>query len=99
MMLDFNKETAEQIHARIRAFHPWLPCYITYNGKFIIPNPYKIKIIDKISDKPIGSIIEKDVNTLSITVLCQNNKALKFDGVKLYGYFSNTKSFIKNIKI
>lgn len=47
MMLDFEKETAEEIHARIRAFHPWLPCYITYKGKYYIPNPYKLKIVDK----------------------------------------------------
>ena len=41
MMLDFETETAEKISARIRAFHPWLPCYFAYKNKFFIflPEP------------------------------------------------------------
>ena len=97
MMLDFEKETAEEIQARIRAFHPWLPCYITYKNKFFIPNPYKLKIINCDSQGKIGSIISSDYKTNSITVLCQNGKALKMDGVKLYGIFNRpfTTLFIK----
>ena len=97
MMLDFEKETAEEIHARIRAFHPWLPCYVTYKNKFFIPNPYKLKIINCKNDAKIGSIINSDYKTSSITVLCKNQKALKMDGVKLYGFLNRpfTKLFIK----
>ena len=51
MMLDFNAETAEEISARIRALHPWLPAYVTIIDKFYIPNPYNLQIIDKKSEK------------------------------------------------
>ena len=69
MMLDFKKENAEEIQARIRAFHPWMPCYVTYKNKYFIPNPYKLRILDeehtekilkknKISHPKIGDIIK-----------------------------------------
>lgn len=99
-MLDFKKESAEEIHARIRALHPWLPCYVTYKNKFIIPNPYRLKIIN--SDKgKIGEIIDINQNTCSITVQCKNGKAIIMDNVKFYGIFGKqlTKYFLKKIKI
>ena len=92
MMLDFEKETAEEIHARIRAFHPWLPCYVTYKDKFFIPNPYQLKIISVDSNCKAGEIIDFDDKTRSITVLCKYNKALKMDDIKIYGH-----KFRKNI--
>ena len=111
-MLNFEKENAEQIHARIRAFHPWLPCYITISNNFITPNPYKLKIINEIQTNTIieknniknakaGQIIDTNPRSLSITVLCNNKKSIKFSGVKLYGFFKKlfTKQFIKNFKI
>lgn len=99
MMLDFLKETAEEISAHIRAFHPWLPCYVSYKDKFFIPNPYKLTVIESNCGTP-GNITEKNSDKLSITVQCINNKALKMDGVKLYGFFNRpfTKVFIENIK-
>ena len=112
MMLDFEKETAEQINARIRAFHPWLPCYVTYDKKFFVPNPYKLKILDaeytkkileknEISEPKIGSIIGTHYKSRTIIVMCQNGKSLKMVGTNLYGFFNKpfTKMFIKNLKI
>ncbi len=93
MMLDFEKETAEQIQARIRAFHPFLPCYYEYKNFYFIPNPYKLEIVNKSGET--GRIIDKDVNTSSITIACNNNKALKMSGVKLYGLKSFTKIFLQ----
>ena len=111
MMLDFNKETAEQIVARIRAFHPWLPCYVTYQSKYIIPNPYKLKILDETQTKKIiiknnikklkiGHIIDTHYKSKTIIILCKDSKAIKMTGISLYGFFNNlfTKLFIKNIK-
>lgn len=92
MMLDFEKETAKEICARIRAFHPWLPCYVTYKNKFFIPNPYNLKIISA-SAIP-GTIIDKDYKTSSITVACLNGKAIKMEKVKLYGLSVFTKLFL-----
>lgn len=75
IMLDFEKETAEEIHARIRAFHPWLPCYITYKGKYYIPNPYKLKIVNS--------------QTSKFTIKCKCGKYLEMRDVKPYSYFQN----------
>ena len=112
MMLDFEKETAEQIDARIRAFHPWLPCYVTYVKKYFIPNPYKLKIFDEeytqkilakneITQPKIGSIIGTHYKSRTIIVMCKNGKSLKMVGTNLYGYFNRffTKTFIKNIDL
>lgn len=96
MMLDFAKETAEEIIAHIRAFYPWLPCYYEFKKKFFIPNPYKLEIVESKNNKT-GCIVDKNADKLSITVQCKNNKAIKMDGVKLYGFFNRpfTRLFIK----
>lgn len=73
MMLDFENETAEQIHARIRAFYPWLPCYITYKGRYFIPNPYKLKIVNSKTGK--------------FTIKCKCGKYLEMSDVKPYRFF------------
>ena len=100
IMLDFNKETAEQICLRIRALHPWLPAYVGYKNKFFIPNPYKLSVLNSFKDR-VGEIIDTDYKNNSITVQCTDNKAIKMDDVKLYGFFSNflTKNFIRKIRI
>lgn len=94
MMLDFEKETAEEIHARIRAFHPFLPCYYEYKNFYFIPNPYKLEIINKSGDT--GKIICKDAKAASITIACKNGRALKMSGVRLYGFKIFTKFFIQH---
>ncbi len=111
MMLDFEKETVEQIDARIRALHPWLPCYVTYKSKYFIPNPYKLKILDaeytqKILEKneikkpKVGQIISTHYKSRTIIVMCKNGKSLKMVGTNLYGFINKpfTKIFIKNIQ-
>lgn len=110
MMLDFEKETAEQIQARIKAFHPWLPCYVTHQNKYFIPNPYKLKILDEaytqkvlekseIKEPQIGNIIGTHYKSRTIIVMCQNGKSLKMVGTNLYGFFNKpfTKMYIKEI--
>lgn len=110
MMLDFKKENAEEIHARIRAFHPWLPCYVTVKNKYLIPNPYKLRILDeehttkilnknKIQDPKVGDIINTNYKSRSITVLCKDWKSIKMVGVNLYGFFNRpfTRLFLKNL--
>lgn len=112
IMLDFKKETAEKIHSRIRALHPWLPAYFRHENKFFIPNPYKISVLTDEETKNIlkknnikhpkpAEIIDKNSDINSITVYCKNNKSLKMDNVKLYGIFNKlfTNTYIKKIKI
>ena len=102
MMLDFEKETAEQIQARIKAFHPWLPCYVTYKNKYFIPNPYKLKILDEAYTQKVlekSEIKGTHYKSRTIIVMCQNGKSLKMVGTNLYGFFNKpfTKMYIKEI--
>ena len=48
-----------------------------------------------------GEIIAKDGKTRSLTIVCKDGKALKMEGLKLWGFFIRpfTGIFIKNIKL
>ena len=83
MMLDFTQKTAMQMHAHIRALHPWLPCYITLGKKFFIVNPYKLKIIET-TNMPAGKIIYKNHKTMTLQIVCKDGRALEMSGLKLY---------------
>lgn len=100
-MLDFNNQTAIEIYRTVKALHPFLPCYITHKNRFFVVNPYKIEILDNSyrNNKP-EDIIEKSVKDKSLTIICKDQKAVKFSGLKLYNMSLFTKSYIKNkIKI
>lgn len=77
MMLDFEKETAAEICARVRALHPWLPCYVTIGEKFYIPNPYEMEIADTACE---GVTLHGD----TITARCADGRTLILRGVKKY---------------
>lgn len=113
VMLDFSKP-AEEVSAHIRAFHPWCKCYFGYDNHFFIPNPYKLKIIEKsealneLEEEQFASrftlhaspiIVEKSHKDKSLTVLCGDNKLLKMNGLKLYGFLNQffTRFYIKYI--
>ena len=101
LMLDFENSTAEETHAKIRALHPWAPAYITVGNHFFIANPYKLKIVELNNFYPAGKIIAKNAKNSSLTIVCKNKKALKMDGLKLYGVFNRPFSslFIHFIKM
>lgn len=98
VMLNFS-QSAEEVSAHIRAFHPWYKCYFAHNGQFFIPNAYKLEILESNTDiyQP-GKIIDKSHKDKSITVLCGDNKLLKMSGVKLYGLINQafTAFYIKH---
>ena len=100
LMLDFENCTAEELHAKIRALHPWAPAYVTVGRHFLIPNPYKLKIVELNNFYPAGKIIAKSGRKASLTIVCKNKKALKMDGLKLYGFFNRpfSKLFIHSIR-
>lgn len=98
-MLDFENQTSDEISRTIRALHPFLPTYITYKNKFFTVNPYKFKIFEKIFEEKPNSIIEKDHKKRSITIICKDKKAIKFENLKLYNAPFLTENYIKNIKI
>ncbi len=82
-MLDFAAQSSDEIFRTVKALHPFLPCYITYRGKFFVVNPYKVEVLGLV-EANAGEIVAKDPNTRSLTIVCKDRKAVKFDGVKLY---------------
>ena len=93
MMLDFTIQSAEKISRTIRALHPFLPTYITYKDVFLTVNPYKFKIIDQTVNYPPNTVIDKDVQNDSITIVCADNKPIQFTKLKLYK-IKGTKQYI-----
>lgn len=85
MMLDFSFQTSDEISRTIRALHPFLPCYITYKDVFFVVNPYKFEILNDLHpEKSPDTVISKNPDTKSITVVCKDHKAIKFNDLKLY---------------
>lgn len=96
-MLDFKYQTSDEISRTIRALHPFLPTYITHFDKFFIVNPYDFKIIKNDVDTAIaGNIIHKDSKTKSLTILCKDDKAIKFNNLKLYKSELLTEKYIND---
>lgn len=99
IMLDFSKSAVE-VHAHIRAFHPWYKCYFRYRNKFFTPNPHKINILENNTNATeYGTIIDKSSKDSSLTILCGDNYLLKMDEIKLYGLIGQflTAFYIKNL--
>ena len=85
MMLDFTMQTSDEISRTIRALHPFLPCYITYNNVFFIVNPYNFQIMEQTyPDIEPNTILDKNPDKTSLTITCKNHKAIKFSNLKLY---------------
>lgn len=69
MMLDFSKMGAAEVVARIKALHPWLPCYVTIGEDFYIPNPYELEILERACE---GVILQND----EITARCADGRSV-----------------------
>lgn len=85
MTLDFRNETAKEISAHIRAFHPFRPTYIEDGNSFWIVDPYKFKLTS-LSGEP-AAIINRSKNTL--TIACKDNLAIEFTDLKKYHHWRN----------
>lgn len=94
-MLDFSNQTAEEICKTVRALHPFLPCYITYKNKFFVVNPYAVKVPEEHFELNPASIVAKDAKTKSLTIVCKDNKAVKFEDIKLYRFGFLTEFYIR----
>lgn len=82
-MLDFTVQTSEEIFRTVKALYPFLPCYITHRGKFFVVNPYGVEVLDG-GGGNVGEVIAKDIKNCSLTIVCRDRKAVRFDGLKLY---------------
>ena len=101
-MLNFKDKSAEELSAIVRAFHPFLPCYITINDDFYKVNPYNFKIINNHNYPKIsGKIVDKDAKTNSLTIICKDGRAIKADKLYIYNPFKRpfTKYFIEKINL
>ena len=85
MMLDFAMQTSDEISRTIRALHPFLPCYITYKDVFFVTNPYNFQISEQLyTDIEPNTVLTKNPESKSITIVCKDHKAIKFSNLKLY---------------
>ena len=87
MTLDFTKETADEICAHIRAFHPFLPTYIQDGDSFKVTNPYKIKI-STLKGSPAQVLAASESE---MTIACKDGRAVEFSGLKKYRNRFNLK--------
>lgn len=92
-MLDFKIQSAEEISRTIRALYPFLPTYITYKNKFFVIDPYNFSI-GEISEAEPNSIVAKNSDNASISIVCADNRVIKFNNLKLYKS-NNVKNYIK----
>ena len=83
-MLDFEIQTSKEISRTVRALHPFLPCYITHGDRFFIVNPYKFVLLRNAVDRRPGTIIEKNIDKASITIVCKDGIPIRFSDLKLY---------------
>ena len=99
IMLDFNK-TAEEIYAHVRAMHPWGKTYFSASeDEYLSPNPHKTYILDNNTNvTEVGKFVEISPETKSVTVVCKDNKLIRFEDVSLYEKKWKTKHFLKGLK-
>jgi methionyl-tRNA formyltransferase len=81
--LDFKK-SAEENYALIRAIYPWSEAYFYHNVTALTPNPHKVTIEEnKTKYTEYGTVVEVDVKTKTIAILCGDNKILKMSDINL----------------
>ena len=81
--LDFSK-TAEEVSALIRASYPWEEAYFYHKITAFTLNPNKISIEEyngKLTE--FGTIVDIDIKSKTLKVLCGNNKVLKMEDINL----------------
>lgn len=97
------KKNAEEIYANIRANYPWNKTFFYHKTTALTPNPYKITIEENHTNfKEFGTIIDIEVKTKTLAILCGNNKIIKMSDINLYNDIDKafTKYYIKrDIKI
>lgn len=78
-ILDFKENTSDEIVRKIRAFTPWVSCYIPYREEFFEFKKYHVT--DKYASKPPAAIVKKTDTDLFI--VCKDLKIIRFSKVKL----------------
>ena len=98
IMLDFRK-SSEEVYANIRAIHPWGKTFFGSGKEFLSPDPHRTYILDNNTDYHTpASVVEISPENLGMTVVCGDDKLIKFEGLKLYKKEFLTKLFLKCLK-
>ena len=86
-MIDFKFQASEDIIRTVKALHPFLPSYITYEKNFFVVDPYSMQVVheDLGSTNP-GDIVLKYPDRRSLTIVCKDGKAVRFSNLKLYKF-------------
>lgn len=81
--LDFS-QTAEENYALIRASYPWENTYFFHNITAFIPDYKNVLIQDNMTafSEP-GTVVELDIESKTIGVLCSDNKVLRMSNLSL----------------
>ena len=92
-IINFEKETAEEIDRRIRALSPWLNCHICHKTEFFTFASHKI--CPKSSRKPAGTVVKKTDN--SIFIVCKGRGVIEFSSLKIKRPFASilTKIYLE----
>ncbi len=92
-ILDFEKESSEEISRRIRALTPWHECHICYKDEFFTFKSYKIT--SESSQVQAGLLTSKTDN--SISIVCKDGKIIEFSELlwKRYNNKTATKFYLK----
>lgn len=83
-ILDFEKETAQEIDKRIRALTPWVKCVIPYENKFFEFGGYKV-CTPAYNRQPAEIIRLKDNN---ISIVCADKRVIEFYKLKSKTFLS-----------
>ena len=95
-MIDFKFQSSEEIVRTVKALHPFLPCYISHKNKFFVVDPYSMQIVyEDLNGANAGDIIYKYPDKCSLTIVCKDNKAVRFANLKLYKSPYFTKHYIE----
>lgn len=82
-IIDFQNQTSDEIIKKVRAYHPWIPCYIEVkNGVCLKIDPHKM-YKDKKSDK-IGKLIKKSSKNRMLTIVCADGISIRMLNLKVY---------------
>ena len=84
-IINFKTQTPDEISRKIRALHPWIPCYIKLNfGLYFKINPKKFAITENSKNCLIGKIINKKLAYNSLKIVCKDKKIIEMSDLKLY---------------
>lgn len=78
-IIDFEKESADEIDRKIRALTPWAKTFIPHKNQFFEFENHKV--YNKPCDKDAAQIIRITEN--SVFIVCADKKVIEFSGLKL----------------